>query len=58
MKIMIYIAPHERNEAIEAYRECLTDAQVNQIEEAPEGAGVQLTFTDTTEIKVIPNLPT
>lgn len=40
----IYIEPHERQEALEAYRDRLTNEQVEQIEDAPDGALVQLTI--------------
>jgi len=36
MLIAIEIAPHERRDAIEAYRRHLTDEQVSEIEDAPE----------------------
>jgi hypothetical protein len=44
MNAMIFIEPHERFEAIEAYRDRLTQEQIDEIEEAPEGALVQLNF--------------
>ena len=46
MKMMasVFIEPHERAEAIDAYRDRLTAEQVTQIEEAPDGAIVNLQF--------------
>ncbi len=44
MAAMIFIAPHERSEAIEAYRDHLTDDQVEQINDAPETAFVKLSW--------------
>ncbi len=41
---MIFIAPHERAEAIEAYRDHLTDEQVDEINDAPETAFVKLSW--------------
>lgn len=40
----VFIAPHERHEAIDAYRDLLTAEQIDQIEEAPEGAFVACRF--------------
>lgn len=40
--IAIWIEPHERQEAIDAYRQRLSDKQIEQIEEAPESALIQL----------------
>lgn len=42
----IWIEPHERHEAIEAYRARLSDAQVTMIEEAPETALIKLRVRD------------
>lgn len=42
MLAVIEIAPHERFEAIEAYRSRLTDEQVAEIEDAPEDRWVTL----------------
>lgn len=42
MLVTIHIAPHERQEAIDAYRKHLTDPQVSQIEDAPEGSWITL----------------
>jgi hypothetical protein len=44
MNALVFIAPHERHEAIEAYRDRLTAEQIDEIEAAPEGAIVQLNF--------------
>lgn len=44
MNALIFIQPHERFEAIEAYRDRLTQEQIDEIEDAPEGALVQLNF--------------
>lgn len=40
----VFIEPHERFEAIEAYRDRLTAEQVDEISDAPDGALVQLKF--------------
>jgi hypothetical protein len=42
MNALIFIMPHERGEAIEAYRDRLTAEQIEEIEDAPETALVQL----------------
>lgn len=42
MNIQVFIEPHERREAMEAYRQWLTVAQEDLINEAPEGALIQL----------------
>ena len=42
--IAIWIEPHERREAIEAYAARLAPAMVEQIEDAPETALIQLFF--------------
>ncbi len=44
MNALIFIAPHERHEAIEVYRDRLTEDQISEIEDAPETAIVQLNF--------------
>ena len=44
MMAAVFIEPHERREAIEAYRDRLTPAQIDEIDDAPEGAIVQLNF--------------
>ena len=42
MKIEIWVEPHERHEALDAYRDRLTDQQVEEIENAPDGAMFRL----------------
>ncbi len=42
--IMVFIQPHERREAIEAYEDRLTREQVEQIEDAPDEAIVRLSW--------------
>lgn len=42
MRAAIFIEPHERHDALEAYTDCLTAAQVEEIEEAPESALIKL----------------
>lgn len=42
MLVIVEIAPHERHDAIEAYRKHLADEQVAEIEDAPEGSWVTL----------------
>ncbi len=44
MTAAVFIEPHERFEAIEAYRDRLTPEQVEQVADAPDGAIVQLRF--------------
>lgn len=44
MNAMIFIQPHERGEAIEAYRDRLTQEQIDEIRDAPDEALVQLNF--------------
>jgi len=40
----IFIEPHERDEAIVAYKERLTPEQVQQIKDAPESAIINLRY--------------
>lgn len=40
----VFIEPHERFEAIEAYKDRLTAEQIEEVTEAPDGAIVQLRF--------------
>ena len=44
MMIAVFIEPHERFEAIEAYKDRLTTEQIDEVTEAPDGAIVQLKF--------------
>ena len=44
MMASVFIEPHERFEALEAYRDRLTAQQIEQIEGAPEGALINLRF--------------
>ena len=44
MMATVFIEPHERYEAIEAYRDRLTPEQIEEVADAPEGALVQLNF--------------
>lgn len=44
MNAVIFIEPHERFEAVEAYKDRLTPEQIDEVTEAPEGALVQLNF--------------
>jgi hypothetical protein len=44
MMMTVFIEPHERYEAVEAYRQRLTLAQIEEVKDAPEGAIVQLNF--------------
>ena len=43
-KAAVFIAPHERYEAIEAYRDRLTLEQIDEVTEAPDGAIIHLRF--------------
>lgn len=40
----VFIEPHERSEAVDAYRDRLTAEQVDEITDAPESAIVRLSF--------------
>ena len=42
MNIQVYIEPHERDEALEAYRQWLTIEQEKQIKDAPDEALIRL----------------
>jgi hypothetical protein len=44
MMASVFIEPHERHDAIVAYRDRLTPEQIDQIEDAPEGAIINLRF--------------
>lgn len=44
MQALVFIEPHERFEAVEAYRQRLTSEQIDEITEAPDGALIQLNF--------------
>lgn len=44
MMAAVFIEPHERAEAIDAYRDRLTAEQIDQIDDAPEGALIRLSF--------------
>ncbi len=43
MAMCVFIQPHERGEAIEAYKDWLTPEQIDEIDEAPETALVKIT---------------
>ncbi len=54
MNIGVIIEPHERHEALEAYRDWLTPEQVAEIENAPEGSLIMLQRVDRkTNVQVI-----
>lgn len=44
MMAAIFIEPTERYEALQAYKDKLTDEQIEQIADAPDGAIVRLEF--------------
>lgn len=44
MTAVVFIEPHERGEALMTYSDRLTPEQVEQIEEAPEGALIRLSL--------------
>jgi hypothetical protein len=44
MQALVFIEPHERSEAVEAYRQRLTREQIAEVMDAPDGAIVQLNF--------------
>lgn len=51
----VFIEPHEKREAIDAYRDRLTPAQIETIEDAPDGARVAISFGgDVARVTVIP----
>ena len=45
MNVRVFIEPHERIEAMEAYRDWLTPAQIDTIMDAPEGSMFALSMT-------------
>lgn len=54
MNIKVFIEPHERHEAIEAYRQWLTPEQGDEISEAPESALIVIERRDgKTDVTVI-----
>ena len=44
MQAIVFIEPHERFEAVDAYKDRLTPEQIEEVTDAPEGALVQLNF--------------
>lgn len=44
MLAAVFIEPHERYEAIEAYGDKLTPEQIEEIKDAPESALIRLQF--------------
>lgn len=44
--IAVWIEPHERREAIEAYRDWLTPDFIEKIESAPEAARIRISRND------------
>jgi len=46
MTVNIWIEPHERGEAIEAYKDWLSIDQIEEIENAAEGALIQLVHNE------------
>jgi hypothetical protein len=56
MMAVVFIEPHERFEAVEAYKDRLTPEQINEMTEAPDGALIQLNFgvgIDGTRVTII-----
>jgi hypothetical protein len=56
MKATVFIEPHERYEAVEAYKDRLTPEQIEEVTDAPDGAIVQLNFgigIDGTKVIII-----
>jgi len=52
--ISIFIEPHERYDAIEAYRNRLSTAQIEEIEDAPDEALIRLKIDSLgTHVQVI-----
>lgn len=45
MKMVIFIQPHERHEALEAYRQWLSPEQEDVIRKAPDNALIRLART-------------
>lgn len=55
MNIQVVIEPHERHEALEAYKDWLAPDQLEQIDDAPEGALIHLTRIEgATLVRIIP----
>jgi hypothetical protein len=46
MRVKIFIALHERYEALEAYKDCLTKTQIDAIKEADEEASIEIGYGD------------
>lgn len=44
MMAAVFIEPHERFEALEAYRDRLTAEQIDEIDNAPDSAIIKLSF--------------
>ncbi len=53
MLISVFIEPHERHEAIEAYHDRLTDEQIAQIFDAPDRCRIHLQFGGETIVKIL-----
>lgn len=53
MQATIYIEPHERNEAVEAYAQWLSLEQREQISDAPEGALIRIDRSDGKTVAVV-----
>jgi hypothetical protein len=47
MQVKIFIAPHERYEALEAYKDRLTKTQIDAIKEADEEASIEIEYEDS-----------
>jgi hypothetical protein len=50
-RIVVMVAPHERNEAIDAWRDKLTPEQIEDLMEAPETEWVTLEKTGTWPVR-------
>lgn len=59
MVISIYVAPHERSEAIEAYRDRLTSENVEAIRNAPDGLTIHILIgPERTQVAAFDERPT
>ena len=55
MNFTIYIEPHERHEALDAYRDRLTQDQIDEIADADDGARIKLEISGgETTVTVMP----
>ena len=54
MLIEIFIEPHERQDALESYRDRLTQEQIEEIKDAPDDMRIKLVIeTDRKRVHVV-----